>query len=166
MIIYFCIYCFLGYLMESLYVSLLQRKWISSGLMKGPYIPLYGFGALILILLSPFLQASMFLSFLFGGIAMTIVELISSYYIEKVFHTKCWDYSKHFLHYHGRICILYFIIWCILSLVFIQYIHPFMISLNLINDTNTVIALIYLAAILKSFIEKLNPKKINGFDIP
>lgn len=165
MIIYFAIYCFLGFLLESCYVSLLKGKWISSGLLKGPFIPLYGFGAIILIFLYPYLKHSFFLSFLIGGIAMTIVEYIASIYIEKYFHTHCWNYSKHHFQFQGRICFLYFIIWCILSMLFIQYIHPYFISLKIINDSVALICLIYLGFILKAFIDRIQFQKINGLDI-
>ena len=165
MIIYFAIYCFLGYLLESCYVSILQRKWISSGLLKGPFIPLYGLGALLLILLFPYLHTSYYLSFFVGGIAMTILEYFASVYIEKAFHTRCWDYSRHPCQLHGRISLFYFIIWCFLSLLFIQYIHPFFMSLNIMNDSVSLICLIYLGFILKAFIDRLQFHKINGLDI-
>ena len=165
MIIYFSIYCVLGYLMESSYVSLLSRRVISSGLFKGPFIPLYGFGACLLIVLSPYLKNSFLLSFFIGGIAMTLLEYLASHYIEKSFQTKCWDYSKHHFHYQGRICLFYFLMWCFLSLCFIQYIHPFFVSLHLINDTNCLIALIYLSFLLKAYIDRLQIKKIDGLDI-
>lgn len=165
MIIYFTIYCFLGYLLESCYVSILQKKWISSGLLKGPFIPLYGFGALLLIFLYPYLKSSYYISFFIGGIVMTILEYLASLYIEKLFHTKCWDYSHHFLQFQGRICLLYFIMWCFLSLLFIHYIHPFFISLNIINDSISLICLIYLGFVLKAFIERIQFQKENGLDI-
>lgn len=165
MVIYFALYCFIGYLLESLYVSLLQKQWISSGLLKGPFIPLYGFGAILLIYLSPFLSNNPLLAFLFGGIAMTLLEYISSFYIDKYFHTKCWDYSNHRFHIQGRVCLLYFSIWCFLSYLFIFYIHPFFMSLPLINDTCCIIALIDLLFMLKAFIDRLHFTKKNGLDI-
>lgn len=165
MIIYFSIYCFLGYLLESCYVSILEKKWISSGLLKGPFIPLYGFGSLILIFLYPYLKDSYLLSFFIGGIAMTIVEYIASLYIEKCFHTHCWNYSKHYLHFQGRICFLYFMIWCFLSMLFIQYIHPFFISLQILNDSIAIVCLIYLSFLLKAYIDRIQFQKINGLDI-
>lgn len=164
MVIYFAIYCFLGYLMESLYISCLQKKWISSGLLKGPFIPLYGFGAVLLILLSP-LFITPFLAFLIGGFIITLFEYLSSLYIEKYFHTKCWDYSNHRINIQGRVCLLYFIIWCLLSYLFLFFIHPFISSLSLINDPCCLLALIYLAFILKAFIEQIKFRNKNGLDI-
>lgn len=157
MIVYFSIYTFLGYLMESSYISLLQRHFISSGLFKGPFIPLYGIGACCLIVLSPYLT-NPFLMFFIGGISMTLLEYIASLYIEKVFHTQCWNYSHHYLHFQGRICLLYFIIWCILSYLFLSIIHPCVMSITPINDLTILLSLIYCAFLSKSFIDCFNHK--------
>ena len=56
--------------------------------------------------------------------------------------------------------------WCCLSYLFIFYIHPFFISLHFINDTMNIIALIYMAFILKALIDRLQFHKLNnGLDI-
>jgi len=151
--------------MESLYVSFFKRKWISSGLLNGPFIPLYGFGCLILIALSPYLKDSILLTFFVGGTCMTILEYFTACYIERIFHTQCWDYSHHRFHYKGRISLFYFLVWCSLSVLFIHYIHPFFMSLKLNNDFCTLISLIYCIFILKAFNDRLNRTQINGLDI-
>lgn len=154
MIIYFSIYTFLGYLMESLYISYFQKKLISSGLLKGPFIPLYGFGACILIALSPIISHSLILTFFIGGICMTLLEYFSSLYIEKYFHTQCWNYSHHRLQYQGRICFMYFIIWCCLSVAFIYVIHPFICLYFHNQDMYIMISLIYILFISKAFFSR------------
>lgn len=155
MFISFTIYSILGYLMESLYVSILERKWISSGLLKGPYIPLYGIGATILIKISPFLENPI-LCFFIGGIVATTLEYIASIYIEKVFHCKCWDYSQHRFNYQGRICLFYFLVWCILSTLLINYIHPFIISIIPYHDLTLLVSLIFSIIVCKDFVEQIN----------
>ncbi len=165
-IVYFSIYCFLGYWLESFYVSLFQKKWCSSGLLKGPYIPLYGFGACILILCQPVLiTLPVVFTCLIGGILMTLLELVSSYYIEKCFHTRCWDYSHHHLHYQGRICLSYFLLWCVLSGVFLYHIHPFITSLSLSHDACYLCSLIYISFILKAYGERLFRSQKKGIKI-
>lgn len=157
MIVYFSIYTFLGYLMESGYISLLQRHFISSGLLKGPFIPLYGIGACCLIVFSPYLTNPL-LMFFVGGMSMTLLEYIASLYIEKVFHTQCWNYSHHYLHFQGRICLLYFIMWCFLSYFFISSIHPYMMSIVPINDLTILFSLIYCAFLSKAFLDRFQDK--------
>lgn len=155
MIVYFSIYTFLGYLMESSYISLLQRHFVSSGLFKGLFIPLYGIGACCLIVMSPYLTNPI-LSFFIGGLSMTLLEYIASLYIGKVFHTKCWDYSSHVFNYQGRVCLLYFIMWCFLSYFFITIIHPYITSMIPINDFTILLSLIYCAFLSKAFLDRLN----------
>lgn len=155
MIIYFCLYAFLGYFMESIYISILQRRFISSGLLKGPFIPLYGIGSCVLIFCCPYFQNNISL-FIGGGLLMTLVEYIASLYIEKVFHTKSWDYSNHHFHYQGRICLFYFLMWGVLSYILLTYIHPFLSSYIPMNDITLIVALIFLTMILKSFLERLH----------
>ena len=162
MIMYFCIYAILGYFMESCYVSLFQRKFISSGLLYGPYIPLYGIGAIALIYISPFIANSLYLTIIIGGITMTVIEYFASLYIEKVFHTNCWDYSHHFCQFQGRICLIYFIIWCLLSYLFIFYIHPFIICLIPYNDFTLIMSLLFILIVVKDTIKKLNVQRNNG----
>lgn len=154
MIVYFSIYCFIGYCLESLYVSLLQRKWISSGLLKGPFIPLYGIGGCLLVILYPFLSTHPLISFFIGGLVVTSLELFASYFIECYFHTKCWDYKNHFLNFQGRICLLYFIIWCFLSYVVITFFQPYLFNKHIVNDMTYILSLIYIIFILRALIEK------------
>lgn len=163
MIIYFSLYCFFGYLMESFYISLLQRKWISSGLLKGPFIPLYGIGAMLLIILEKQLTIHPFICFFIGGFLLTILEFMTSLYLEKCFHTKCWDYSKHHFHFQGRICLFYSLIWSCLSYLFLYFIHPYVVSLSIINDITCLLSLIYLTFLFKTFCSLLQMNK-EGLD--
>lgn len=165
MIIYFSIYSFLGFCMESLYVSLLQKRWIASGLLNGPFIPIYGIGACGLIILAPYIENHPFLTFFLGGCLMTLIEYLGSLFIEKIFHTKCWDYQNHFLHFQGRICLFYFFMWCFLSYLFIFYIHPIIASFHLVNDIACIMSLIYMIFILRAFINRYQFEKRNGLSI-
>lgn len=165
-IVYFSIYCFLGYWLESCYISIFQRKWISSGLLKGPFIPLYGIGACLLILCCPYiLLLHPFFQFLISGMLLTLLELMASYYIEKLFHTRCWNYSHHFFHFQGRICLIYFMIWCILGSLFIHVIHPFIVSLQLVNDATCLISLIYISFTIKAYGDRLLHNQQKGIQI-
>ena len=129
MLTYFCIYAFLGYCLESIYRSILEKKWISSGLLDCPFIPLYGIGAVILLLYDNYFE----FNFIIGGILLTVLELFSSYFIEIIFKIKYWNYEKHFMNFQGRICLLYGCIWILMSYIFYFYIHPF-INSNISNN--------------------------------
>ena len=109
--IYFYLYSFVGWFFESCYCSLRPKKWINRGFLRGPFCPIYGVGALtILICLLPFRSMTSndyvneFLIFTVGMIVCDIVEYFTSFVMEKAFNARWWDYSENFLNLHGRIC--------------------------------------------------------------
>lgn len=143
MLIYFCLYAFWGYLLESSYRSIIEKRWISSGLLDAPFIPLYGFGAISLLLYDYYFEYNIFI----GASILILLELLSSYLIEFIFKIKYWNYSKHILNYEGRICLYYSLIWLLMSYIFYYYIHPFVslfIKPNEINNLISVIIIIYI----------------------
>ena len=74
----FAIYTFLGFIMESIYVSILERKIYFSGLLKGPFIPIYGFGALLILKTVPYYQNN-FDTFFYSLICCTALEYLTHY---------------------------------------------------------------------------------------
>lgn len=149
MITYFCIYSFLGHFMASTYISLFEKKWHSSGLLEGPYIPIYGFGAVILITLSPSIQHSYLLTFIVSTLCLSTLEYMTSLFLEIIFHCHIWDYSHYPCNYHGRICLFYSILWGFLSMIFIYYIHPYLSSFITCNTTTSLLSLMIIMTMLK-----------------
>ena len=105
--LWFAAYCFLGWVWESAYRSIRSRKLVNSGFLTGPYIPIYGFGALLYILLMHFTLEPVVLFFV-GGILACILEYITSLLLEKIFHARWWDYSDNFMNINGRVCLIGF----------------------------------------------------------
>lgn len=122
---YFIIYSMLGWFMESVFRSICERKLINTGFLKGPFCPIYGIGAIIMIVFLKQFQNNIFLLFLMSFIVLTIWEYIVGVFLEKAFNTRYWDYSNHKVNFQGRICLTNSIYWGILGVVFICYIHPF-----------------------------------------
>ena len=120
---YFIVYSFLGWLLESLYQSLLRQKLINRGILLGPFCPIYGLSALLLLLLYqlvPFIGIMFLLS-----IAVTsLVEYFSSWLVEKCCQLQFWNYRRAFLNIHGRISLGSSVIWGVLSVILIDVIHP------------------------------------------
>lgn len=125
---YFIIYSVLGWIMESIYRSICERKVINTGFLKGPFCPIYGIGAVIMILFLQSFSSSIFLLFIISMLVLTLWEYIVAIILEKTFHIKYWDYSKNKFNFQGRICLLNSIYWGILGVVFIRIIHPFIES--------------------------------------
>ena len=123
-ILSFTIYSFLGWLCESVYCSIPAKKFINRGFLNGPFCPVYGFGALIVIfLLSPY-ENSLLALFLCGTLATSTLEYITGFLLEKCFHTKWWDYSKRPFNIHGRVCLRNSLLFGVLSVLVMKLIHP------------------------------------------
>ena len=121
---YFIVYSFLGWILESTFRSIIERKLINTGFLIGPLCPIYGFGACIMFLFLEGLSNNIILSFLVSFVLLTLWEYVVGVMLEKMFHTKFWDYSNHKVNFQGRICLINSIYWGILGVVFIKIIHP------------------------------------------
>ena len=133
-IFYFIIYSFLGWGLESIYKTIIVRKPVNSGFLYGPFCPMYGIGAVIMLLASR-LSNNIFIIFLLAVAILTVWEYIVAVVIEKLFKTKYWDYSDLKFNFQGRICLKNSIYWGILGVLLIFIIQPSIESLvNLIPE--------------------------------
>ena len=128
-IIYFITYSFLGWVMESIFRSISERKIINTGFLKGPFCPIYGVGAIIMLLFLKRFSDNLIVLFIVSVVVLTIWEYLVGVLLEKLFHTKYWDYSNNKFNFQGRICLMNSIFWGILGLVFVKYIHLLIESL-------------------------------------
>lgn len=122
--LYFVSYSFLGWLCEVIYCSLLAKKIINRGFLNGPVCPIYGFGALMVVTFLLPVRQNIALVFIFGFILTTCLEYITSFAMEKIFHSKWWDYSDKKFNVNGRVCLLNSIMFGILSVFAMFIIHP------------------------------------------
>ena len=133
-IFYFIIYSFLGWCLESIYKTIIVRKPVNSGFLYGPFCPMYGIGAVIMLLASR-LSNNIFIIFLLAVAIFTVWEYIVAVVLEKLFKTKYWDYSDLKFNFQGRICLKNSIYWGILGVLLIFIIQPSIESLvNLIPE--------------------------------
>lgn len=104
-VVCFFIYSFLGYICEVVYCSIGQRKLRNRGYLYLPFCPIYGFGA-IFILLAMLPIRNLWYVVLIAGILLTsTLEYLTSYLMERIFHMRWWDYSLRKFNIHGRICL-------------------------------------------------------------
>lgn len=122
--LYFAIYAFLGWCLESVYKTILEKKPINSGFLYGPFCPIYGFGAIIMIILLQGLKDNIIALFCVSTVVLTIWEYVVGVILEKVFKTKYWDYSDLKFNINGRVCLKNSIYWGILGVIFTLIIHP------------------------------------------
>jgi len=122
--LYFVIYSFLGWVCEVLYCSLLANKLINRGFLNGPVCPIYGFGSLMIVTFLMPVRQNLALVFASGFFITSILEYITSFAMEKMFHSKWWDYSDKKLNINGRVCLLNSILFGLLSVFVMFEIHP------------------------------------------
>ncbi len=153
-ILLFFFYSFAGWCLESLYCSIGENKLINRGFLTGPLCPIYGVAALVITILiyNPF-KDSPLLVFLLGIVFCDIVEYFTSYIMEKLFAARWWDYTYEFLNINGRICLKHSLYWGVISVVFVNVIHPAVD--NLYNKINGDYTVYILAVILVIFVADL-----------
>lgn len=127
---YFLLYSSLGWAAEVVYQAVTKGLVVNRGFLNGPICPIYGVGMVgVLSLLGRFstggAQANLPLLFLLGMLLATLVELCGGWALDRLFHTRWWDYSDKPFHFHGYICLEFSLIWGFSILIATEEIHPF-----------------------------------------
>lgn len=102
--LFFFIYSILGWAIETTLVMYQTKKFVDRGFLIGPYIPIYGFGSILMILYLTQYKDNIITVFLLGVIICSILEYLTSYIMEVLFKTRWWDYSNEKFNLNGRIC--------------------------------------------------------------
>ena len=133
-ILLFYIYCFAGWVWESAYVSIKLHKWINRGFLKGPFLPIYGSGAIVVLISTVLIKKYTILVFIIGMISATILEYITGAIMEKLFHVRYWDCSEKKFNINGYICLVSSLAWGFFSLALVYLVNPliepFIISIS------------------------------------
>ena len=109
-VLFFFFFSIIGWLWEVFYFIVIKGQLVNRGFLRGPWLPIYGFGCALLILftkskkLRKLLNSPMW-TFIFITIFCTALEYITSYVIEKQTGVRYWDYSKLFMNINGRVCL-------------------------------------------------------------
>ena len=123
-VLLFFFYCFCGWVWESCYVSLCQRHWVNRGFLRGPLLPIYGSGAIIILFVTLPVAGNLWLVWLLGMLAATALEYVVGAAMEKLFKVRYWDYSKHKFNLNGHICLTSSIAWGFFSILLVRFLHP------------------------------------------
>ena len=122
-VLFFFIYSFIGWVWESCYVSVRKHRWVNRGFMHGPMLPLYGSGALVVLVSTISVRENMALVFLLGMLAATVLEYFTGAAMERIFHVRYWDYSNQKLNIHGYICVSSSLCWGGFSVLLVRVVH-------------------------------------------
>ena len=123
-LLFFYLYCFLGWVWESCYVSLKQRRWVNRGFLRGPLLPIYGFGAVLILWATLPVRGSLALIFLLGMAAASALEYVTGAAMEALFKVRYWDYSQQPFNLNGHICLACSLAWGAFSILLVRVLHP------------------------------------------
>ena len=120
---FFYSYCFLGWCYESIYCSIKEKKLTNRGFINGPFLPIYGSGAIVLLLVANPVKDNIILTFIIGMIGATILELITGIVMESIFKVRYWDYSESFHNFKGYISIAPSLLWGLMGVLLMNVVH-------------------------------------------
>lgn len=124
-ILYFFIFAFLGWLLETLYSFYELGHFTKRGFLYGPICPIYGFAAIILLTTLKKYKNNSIKLFLYSIIIFSAFEYAVSFILDALFAAHWWDYTEDFFNLNGRISIFYSFAWGIIAILFINHIFPF-----------------------------------------
>lgn len=122
-LLFFFLYSFFGWIWESCYVSLRKHRWVNRGFMHGPMLPLYGSGAVSVLIITLPVRDNLPLVFIMGMIGATLLEFFTGMVMESLFHVRYWDYSHLKLNVKGYICPVASLCWGVFSIMMVKVVH-------------------------------------------
>ncbi len=133
LILCFTFYSLLGWVTETVFKSIRDKRFVNSGFLSGPFCPVYGLGAVIIIKSVEMLDRSLIIvnpltvlivKVLIAIVLTSLLEYVTGMVLEGLFNCKWWDYSDEFLNIKGRVCLKYSIFWGAMAYFLIELIHP------------------------------------------
>ena len=123
--IYFLIFAIVGWFLETCFSFYSLGHFTKRGFLFGPLCPIYGWGALILIMFFSTYKNHNLKLFIYSALIFTVFEYLVSFGMEALFSLKWWDYTGEFMNLNGRVSIFYTFAWGIIAILFINFVYPF-----------------------------------------
>ena len=121
--LWFLFYSFCGWVYESILVSIQERRLVNRGFLNGPLCPIYGTGAVLATLILGQVRSPVVV-FLVSAIGATVLEYVTSWAMERLFHARWWDYSDFKFNLNGRVCLLGAVVFGIGGVVIVFGVQP------------------------------------------
>ena len=159
----FLLYSILGFLLETVRSFLVNSKF-TSGILYGPWTPIYGIGIVIVILISNYIFAHLhlsrwvetFITFVIITLILTLLEWIGGILIEKIFHTVFWNYSKEAFSIGKYISLSKSLMWGVGSILFIYVLKPLLegVIKHIPIPVTIILTLLMLSDFILTFVNK------------
>lgn len=138
----------MGWIVEVLFTSIRNKKITLRGFLIGPYLPIYGFASIVMVMALYKFRENVFALFIMASLTASSLEYIASFIMEKLFKVRWWDYSEKRYHLDGRICLSNTLLFGILGVIVIYYINPYVSNFLYSIDGNVLVIVSSLLMIL------------------
>lgn len=125
----FIIYSVVGWIIEIIDVAILNKKIVNRGFLIGPYCPVYGVGALLMLIFLNKYVYDPFILFCMSFLICGILEYLTSYIMEKLFKARWWDYSSNKFNLNGRICLGNLVLFGLGGIILFYIANPFIMKI-------------------------------------
>jgi uncharacterized membrane protein len=161
----FFLYAFFGWILEVVYYGITQKKFVNRGFLYGPVCPIYGAGGTVVVLCLTPLKGFFPALYVSSVILTSVIEFLTGYVLEKLYHIRWWDYSDRKFNIKGYICPQFSLAWGVACTALMYFIHPLLYDTVIFRLGNTVklIAVILLGIVfIADLIATVNTlKKLN-----
>ncbi|MCI9433992.1 MAG: putative ABC transporter permease [Bacilli bacterium] len=153
----FVFYSIVGWIIEVIDQFYRQKKIINRGFLLGPYCPVHGIGALLMLLLLSRFSNNSFILFISSVLICTILEYLTGFLLEKIFKARWWDYSDYKFNLNGRVCLQNSLFFGLAGVIIVKFSQPFLISVisnisaNMLNIICIIILIIFCFDLIVSF---------------
>lgn len=131
-------------------MSVCQAKWVNRGFLHGPFLPIYGSGAIVVLIFTlPFRNEAM-LVFIVGMASATLLEYFTGVAMEKMFHVRYWDYTGKPFNLNGHVCLISSLAWGVFSVILTLYGHKPVERLALFMNQNLLEFIVFLITVYMS----------------
>lgn len=124
LLLYFFVYGFLGWCSEVGFAAVKEHRFVNRGFLNGPICPIYGVGVSIVIAFLTPLKSNLILLYISSVILVTLLEGLTGWAMDKIFHNKWWDYSNMPFNIGGYVCLVFSLVWGVACVAIMDLIHP------------------------------------------
>ena len=124
LILYFFVYGVLGWCTEVGFAAFKERRFVNRGFLNGPICPIYGIGVGAVVQFLMPLKDQLIPLYIASAVLVTVLEWLTGFLLDKIFHHRWWDYSNMPLNIGGYVCLLFSLIWGVICVFIVQVFHP------------------------------------------
>jgi len=138
-------------------VSIRTRHLTNRGFLRGPFLPIYGSGAMMMLVVSMPFRDNIVMTYVAGCIGPTVLEYVTGVVMEALFKVRYWDYSNQKFNFQGHICLQTTLAWGVLTILMTEFLHVpvehFVLEIprNVLNVSTLVLTVGFVADFTLSF---------------